>query len=1020
MTRPRQTTLPGVDLEGNDRDPVIAREPGGLTARDDQTGGLTASANKPGGSTAAPDKPGGLRLGTHEVGRLADAAATDKGQSLAGKTVWVIDANSLIFQVFHAIPEMTSPKGEAVNAVFGFVRDIFYILQEKRPDYLFCAFDLSGPTFRHELYADYKVHRAEMPDELVPQFPAIRRAVEALAVPVLELQGFEADDILATVARLTEERQGNCFVVTADKDCRQLISERVKIFNVRKQQIYDAEALATDWGVRPDQVVDFQALVGDPVDHVPGVPLIGPKMARELLQKYDTLDAVLNHSHEVAGVKRKQNLIEGREQALLSRKLVRLDKYVPIEVDWAAGRVGGFDMARVRELFGEFGFHRLTEQARQFARGDERFAVANPQTENGNPQSSSVPNPQSTILDSQSAPSDWSVTYETIDTPDKLTALIESMSRQARISVDTETTSVSPTAAEIVGYSFAWEDDKAYYVPVLAPAGEPRLDPTATLEALRPVLENPAIGKIGQNLKYDMIVLRTAGVELAKIEFDTMVASYLLDAGERNHNLDELAQRYLHHTNIKIESLIGKGKDQKRMDEVPLAAITEYAAEDALVAWRLRPPLAEKLAENQLVALFETLELPLIEVLVELESNGIRVDVGRLAELSSEFGERLTLLEADIYDLAGHPFKIASPKQLAQVLFDEQKLPVVSKTKSGPSTDADVLEELARLHPLPAKISEYRQFAKLKNTYVDALPGMVNRRTGRVHASFNQVVAATGRLSSSDPNLQNIPIRSESGREIRSAFLPGPEGWLLLAADYSQIELRVLAHCSGDQTLCAAFASDEDIHARVASQVYGVALTQVTREMRRTAKAVNFGVIYGQSPFGLAKTLGIDQEQAAAFIEGYFQRYPGIEVFLTKILAECLQKGYVSTVLGRRRAIRGVRPYAGRQPGSRQRSPWQRNLPERTAINTVIQGSAADLIKQAMIAIHGRLRREALAAKMLLQIHDELVFEVPPDEVDRLATLVREEMSSVQILSVPLKVDVKTGRNWAETEPWDG
>ncbi|HUY34380.1 MAG TPA: DNA polymerase I [Pirellulales bacterium] len=1000
-TRARQTTLPGLEPEPDEPD---LTEPKGGERKDTV-------------ATAVEHKPGGLRRGTREVGRLVTAAVAHQAPSPGSETVWVIDANSLIFQVFHAIPEMTGPKGEPVNAIFGFVRDVLYILQEKRPNYLFCAFDLSGPTFRHELYPDYKVHRAETPDELVPQFPAIRRAVEALAVPVLELPRFEADDILATVARLAEERGCECFVVTADKDCRQLISDRVKLFNVRKQQVYDAQSLADDWGVRPDQVVDFQALVGDPVDHVPGVPLIGPKLARELLQKYGTLEAVLDHAHEVSGVKRKQNLVEGREQALLSRRLVRLDTHVPIDVDWAAGRAGGFDMARVRELFGEFGFHRLIEQAKRLSE-----VIRKPTEIDGAPLWDGLPRPSAaedglgrpsygeysdSLLNPQS--SDWSVSYETIDTPGKLAALVEAMSRQARISIDTETTSASPTAAEIVGFSFAWEDDKAYYLPIRAPEGEPRLDPRATLAALRPLLESPAIGKIGQNLKYDMIVLRTAGVELAGVEFDTMVASYLLDAGERNHNLDELAERYLQHTNIKIESLIGKGKNQKQMDQVSVAAVADYAAEDALVAWRLRPLLAEKLAENQQIELFETLELPLVEVLVELESNGIRVDVDRLAELSRQFGERLIRLEADIYDLAGHPFNIASPKQLAQVLFDEQKLPVVSKTKSGASTDAGVLDELARLHPLPAKIIEYRQFAKLKNTYVDALPAMVNPRTRRVHASFNQVVAATGRLSSSDPNLQNIPIRSESGREIRSAFLPGHDDWLLLAADYSQIELRVLAHFSGDEALCLAFARDEDIHARVASQVYGVPLDQVTREMRRTAKAVNFGVIYGQSPFGLAKTLGISQEEAAKFIDGYFQRYPGIEVFLTKILAECLRKGYVHTVLGRRRAIRGVRPGTSRQ----------RNLPERTAINTVIQGSAADLIKLAMIAVQRRLRREALAAKMLLQIHDELVFEVPPGEVVRLAMLVSEEMSNVQNLAVPLKVDVKTGRNWAETEPWE-
>lgn len=943
MSRTRQTTLPGMHPDENE----------------------TPASAPP---AAASSEPASAAQG-------AEAAAPT---SLAGETVYVIDANSLIFQVFHAIPQMTSPQGEPVNALFGFVRDMLYLMQQKQPTYLFCAFDMSGPTFRHELYADYKVHRAEMPDELVPQYPGIRRAVQALGIPLLELPGFEADDILATLARTANELGGECYLVTADKDCRQLITERVKIYNVRKDQIYDAAALEADWGIRPDQVVDFQALVGDAVDHVPGVPLIGPKIARELLQKYGTLDSVLDHAGEVSGAKRKQNLLEGRDQALLSRKLVRLDQHAPISVDWTHGRVGGFDLSTVQKLFVEFGFHRFSEQLRE--------------------------------LNLAEAPPAWTTDYRTIATPEAFAAFLEDLKRQTRFSFDTETTALSPTQADIVGYSFAWKPGEAFYLPVRAPEGEPRLDPDATLAALRPVLENRAIGKVGQNIKYDMIVLRTAGAELQGVEFDTMVASYLLDAGERNHNLDELAQRYLNHANIKIKELIGAGKQQKRMDEVPVAAITEYAGEDADVPLRLEPILAEKLGASDLTELFETLELPLIDVLVELEHNGIRVDVERLAQLSSQYGERLAALEAEVYELAGHPFNIASPKQLQQVLFEEQKLPVLSKTKTGASTDADVLEELAQVHPLPAKIIEYRQFSKLKNTYVDALPQLVNPRTNRVHASFNQSVTATGRLSSSDPNLQNIPIRTESGREIRSAFLPGREDWQLLAADYSQIELRVLAHFSGDETLCAAFEADEDIHALVASQVYGVPLGEVTGGMRRTAKAVNFGVIYGQSPFGLAKTLNISQEEAAKFINGYFDRYPGVEEFLTKILVDCRAKGYVSTVLGRRRAIRGIRPEAGRQ----------RNLPERTAINTVIQGSAADLIKLAMIAIHRRLRRESLATKMLLQIHDELIFEVPPDELDAMAHLVAEEMAGVRELAVPLKVDVKLGRNWAEVEPWEG
>lgn len=894
--------------------------------------------------------------------------------SLAGQTVYVIDANSLIFQVFHAIPEMSSPKGEPVNAVFGFVRDILFIAETREPNYLFCAFDMAGPTFRHELYADYKVHRTEMPDELRPQFPAIRRVLEALGVPILELQSYEADDILATLARVTEELGGDCYLVTADKDCRQLITEHVKVYNARKNLVYGASELAEDWGVAPGQVVDFQALVGDPVDHVPGVPLIGPKLAKELLQKYGTLDAVLDHAHEVSGTKRKQNLIDSRQQALLSRQLVRLDAHVPVEIDWAQGRLGGFDRERALAIFAEYGFHRFGDQLRQ--------------------------------LNVTEAPPTWQADYRLVNTPEAFNEFLAELKRQSCISIDTETTHVSPTQADLVGFSFAWKPGEAYYLPLRAPVGEPRLELPAVLMALRPILEDPHVSKIGQNLKYDLLVLRAAGIRLQGIVFDSMVASYLLDAGERNHNLDELAQRYLNHTTIRITELIGKGKEQIAMDEVPLPAITSYACEDADVPLRLMPILAPKLREQALTELFDELELPLIDVLAEMEHNGIRIDVERLKDLSAQYGERLIRLEKEVYELAGHPFNIGSTKQLQQVLFEEQKLPVLAKVKTGPSTDVSVLEELARQHPLPAKIIEYRQFAKLKNTYVDALPGLINPRTGRVHASFQQAVAATGRLSSSDPNLQNIPIRTDDGRAIRSAFWPAHEGWSLLAADYSQIELRVLAHFSGDETLCAAFASDEDIHARVASQVYGVPLAEVTSEMRRMAKAVNFGVIYGQSPFGLAKTLGIEKDVAAKFIENYFNGHPGVEEFLRKILVDCRANGYVNTILGRRRAIRGVRPDPGRQ----------RNLSERTAINTVIQGSAADLIKLAMIAVHRRLAREKLRSKMLLQIHDELIFEIAPEETETMKRLVVEEMTGARALAVPLKVDVALGRNWAEAE----
>ncbi len=929
----------------------------------------------------------------------ADGEACDRQPppvDIKGWDVYVVDAHSLIFQVFHALPEMSSPRGEQVGAVYGFVRDMLYLIEEKKPDALICAFDLAGPTFRSELFEAYKAERGEMPDELVGQIPKIEQALEALAIPILACEGFEDDDVLATLARICDESGANCFIVTGDKDCRQLITDRVAVYNIRKNQVFDAAALRQEWGVGPDQVIDFQALVGDKVDNIPGVPGIGPKTAQGLLETYGTLDNLLEHAAEVPGAKGKK-LIESREIALLSRQLVRLDTQVPVVPDWDASRVGGMDHQRLAELFAEFGF-------RTFA---DRVARLSPEALSA-PATAEIAN------------------YHLVDSPEKLAELVAKLTRQSLISVDTETTHVMPRRAALVGYSFSFNPGEAYYVPVRGPAGDAVLDPDATLKALRPVLENHAIRKIGQNLKYDMIVLRTAGVNLAGVAFDTMVASYLLDAGVRSHNLDDLAQKYLNHTTIKIDQLIGKGREQKRMDEVPVAQVATYAAEDADIPLRMYPILAARLAEMELETLNETLEVPLIEVLADMEFTGVRVDPARLAELSARYGERLVHLEREIEELAGHPLNIASPKQLAQVLFQELGLPVVKKTKTGPSTDADVLEELAETHPLPAKIVEYRQYAKLKNTYVDALPAMIHPDTGRIHTAFNQVVAATGRLSSSDPNLQNIPIRTEEGREIRSAFVPDEPGrprprsdkstWKLLAADYSQIELRILAHYSQDPSLCAAFDRDEDIHTLVAGQVFGVLPGEVTSAMRRSAKAVNFGVIYGQSPFGLAKGLGISQEEAAKFIDGYFGTYRGVAQFMLRTLDECRRQGFVSTILGRRRAIQGVRPIEKLTLGTDHPSHRPLNLPERTAVNSVIQGSAADLIKLAMIAIYRRLRDERLDAKMILQIHDELVFEASPQQIDPLAKLVREEMQNVMQLRVPLKVDVKSGDNWAECE----
>jgi DNA polymerase-1 len=947
---------------------------------------------------------------------------------LTGKTVYLVDSHSLIYQVFHALPEMSGPSGQPVAAVQGFVRDCLDLIEVRKADYLICAFDHGEKTFRNEIYEEYKAHRDEMPLDLQLQIPVIKRFLAALGILTLGIDGYEADDILATVARQVDAAGGRCLLVTSDKDCRQLITDRVLLYNIRKNEVFDATALQAKWGILPDQVVDFQAIVGDTTDNIPGIRGIGEKGAAELLAKFGTLDNLLANADQVAGAKRKEYVINGREIALKSRELARLRIDVPIVVDWSAAAVGHWNTAQIGDLCRECGFRQLAKRievltaklsqqpprtpaterpesavappAEEAASGDETRATESPAE-----QSSAPPAGMTTA-----ASPEWKAHYRTIATLEELNELIATLRQQTRIVLDTETTSLRARQAEIVGYSFAWAPGEAVYIPVRAPAGEPQLNEAVVGEALKPIFEDERIQKVGQNLKYDLLVLRGMGIELRGLAFDTMVADYLLEPGERSHNMDDMARRHLCHQTITIDQLIGTGKKQKRMDEVPVAQVTEYAAEDADVPLRLLEALEPRLKGSGLDSLFSDLEMPLIEVLAEMEFNGVRVNVERLRELSGQFNERIMRLEREIFEIAGREFNIDSRLQLGDLLFKELKLPVVKRTKTGPSMDAEALEELALLHPLPAKIIEYRHNTKLKSTYVDALPELVNAATGRVHTSFKQDVAATGRLSSHDPNLQNIPIRTEQGRAIRSAFLPGPAGWQLLTADYSQVELRVLAHFSGDETLRRAFAEDRDVHTQVASEVFGVSLEEVTSDMRRSAKAVNFGVIYGQSPFGLAKSLGIDQHDAAQFIDRYFNGYPGVDSFLLQTLIQARRDGYVGTILGRRRPVSGVRD------PRLLIDKRQRNLPERIAINTVIQGSAADIIKRAMLNVHRRLAREHLQAKLLLQIHDELVFEFPPEERERLETLVLEEMSGAADLAVPLKVDVHVGWNWAECE----
>ena len=906
-------------------------------------------------------------------------AASPKPEELfRGKRVFVVDAHSLIHQLFHALPEMTSPDGRPVNAVFGFVRDMIHLLTNYKPDFLICAFDAKEPSFRKEIYAEYKAHRPELDADIIPQIELIEQFLEALGIPVLRRPGFEADDIMATLASIVEAQGGECVLVTNDKDCRQLITDRVKLLNLRKETYIDREALLREWGVTPEQVVDFQALVGDSSDNVPGVPLIGPKAAQELLQRYGTLEALYEHLEELSPGKKRDNLATYREQAFLSRELVRLRRDVPLDLQPQELTLKPVQIDRAIELCRQLGFRRLIADLQKLA-----------------PQQEAAP-PSQTV----------SYRYQVVQSIRELKDLASRLAQAKAMSLDTETTDIRPRWADLVGISLAVDPHEGFYIPVLTPEGSPALAREEVLAHLGPILSNKEIAKIGQNLKYDLVVLRSCGFEVQGLGFDCMLADYLLDPGSRSHSLDEQAARLLGHETIKISELIGTGRKQKQMNEVAIEDIARYAVQDAILPWHLKQKLEPQLEREELAKLFADVEMPLVEILAEMEYYGIRVDTERLRKLGEEFERRMQILEEEIYQLAGERFNIGSPKQLQEILFDKLQLPSSKKTKTGISTDSEVLEELAAIHPLPAKIIDYRQYAKLKNTYVEGLATMVCPRTGRVHASFHQAVTATGRLSCSDPNLQNIPVRTEEGREIRSAFV-AEEGWRLISADYSQIELRMLAHFSQDERLCEAFQRDEDIHTAVAAEVFGVPPTQVTPEMRRKAKAVNFGVIYGQTPFGLAKQLRISKEEAAAFIDAYFARYPGIDRFLLGVLQECRRQGFVRTILGRKRRISGVREHPTRQ----------RNLPERTAINTVVQGSAADLIKLAMIRVRNALREADLAARMILQVHDELVFECPADEVSATARLVRQEMESVMKLNVPLKVDVGAGPNWNDMEP---
>ncbi len=881
----------------------------------------------------------------------------------------LIDGHSHLYRAFYAVKGgLTTPEGAPSNAVFGFTSMLRKLLRDHAPAYAAVALDLPAPTFRHKLYAEYKATRERPPEEFVSQIPLARDVLQAMQVPVYALAGYEADDILGTLTRQGVERGLEVVLVTGDKDAAQLLGPGVSILDTLKETVTTAQTLRERDGIAPEQVIEVMALAGDASDNVPGVPKVGPKTALELIRQFGTLENLLARLDEVKRPALRENLRQHADLARLSRALVTIDRGVPVTLSLEDCRLHPPDAARLTPVYQKLGF-------RQF------------------------------LSELAPGPTREKAKYRLIVTEEEFRGFLTELDRQKRFALDLETTSASPLAARLCGLSFSWAPKEAYYVAVRAPVGQRVLDERFVLDALKPILTDPAVAKVGQNIKYDMIVLRHYGIEVRGVSFDTMVAAYVLNSERRRYALDDLAADFLDYRMIPITDLIGKGKSATTMDLVPVERVAEYSCADADITLRLMERFAPELRAQKMDALFAEFEMPLVPVLAEMEYAGIRIDVAELRAMSQWLGEKIAAAEREIHRATGVEFNIGSPKQLQEILFDRLKLPRGRRTKTGASTDSDVLENLAAVHPLPAMILEWRQLSKLKSTYVDALPEMVHT-DGRVHTSFNQTATATGRLSSSDPNLQNIPIRTETGERIRKAFVPAGPGWRLLTADYSQIELRILAHICGDATLRRAFAEDQDIHQVVAAQIHGVPPAEVTPTMRRAAKTVNFGIIYGLSAYGLARDLRITPLEAEAFIRGYFDRYPGVRRFIDATIEEARRNGYVCTLAGRRRPL----------PALNDPDRATRAFAERAAVNTVIQGTAADMIKRAMIRIHARLRAEKLRAQMLLQIHDELVFDLPEEEEERLSSLVVEEMSGALKMDVPIKVNTAVGRNWLEAK----
>jgi DNA polymerase-1 len=888
------------------------------------------------------------------------------------KTIYLIDGSAYIYRAYHAIRGLSNSKGLPTNAVLGFTKMLLKLIEDRNPEYAGMFFDVKGPTFRHEMFDAYKANRPPMPEDLSIQIPYIKDITKGFNIPVVEMSGYEADDLIGTLARKAEEAGFSVIMVTGDKDFMQLVTDKSIIWDPMKEKTIDIDFIKDTYGLEPRQMVDVMGLSGDSADNIPGVPGMGPKTSLALIKTFGSMEHLYEQVDTIKKKKQRENLVRYKEQALLSRELVKINDSVSLSFTPEDFKYKAPDSAVLSELFKKLEFRQLQQSVIKQADLSKKK-------------------------------------YKAVLSINELFDLVAILEASGLFALDTETTSKDPMAAELVGLSFSVKADEAFYIPCAheyknAPK---QLKRDEVLKMLKPVLENHKLKKIGQNIKYDWIVLSRHGINLSGVKFDTMLASYLINPSKRAHNLDQIALDFLDHKTISYKEVAGKGKNASCFSKVSLEKAVPYACEDAditLMAYNVLMPMLKDLGLEEL---FEKVEMPLVQVLMKMEMTGINVDREKLMVLSKSFEHQLDQLESSIYSIAGEEFNIRSSQQLGKILFEKLKLPVQKKTKkkTGYSTDVDVLEVLAEQHELPALILRHRTLAKLKSTYADALIDLANPETGRIHTSYNQTVTATGRLSSSEPNLQNIPVRTDEGREIRKAFIP-KKGWYLLAADYSQIELRILAHYSDDKILIKAFKEDEDIHTRTATEVFQVFPSLINSELRQQAKVINFGIIYGMSPYGLSKELGISQKMAKTYIHNYFTRYSGVKQFIDETIKQVRISKKTSTLLGRIRLL----------PDINSSNKNLREFAERTAINTPIQGTAADLIKIAMITVDSAFTEKGLKSAMLLSVHDEIVFEVPPDELDTVRSLVKDIMEGVWELKVPLKVNMAVGKNWAETK----